>query len=626
MDHIIQLETDIVTSFSKKKSTVAVFLDIEKAYDSIWIQGLLFKMASMGITGAILAWLKNFVTGRSMCVRIGDQESSHKTISNGVPQGAVISPILFNIMMSDFPMQQQTKTLLFADDVTIYTQVNQPEDAETTLQPALDKIYRWGSKWNFKFAPAKSATVVFTRAYKPGADPLLFLNGHRIMTRSSHKFLGVWFDQKLLWKEHIAHVYQACCKMKNPFKIITTARIGPTTHTLMILFKSLVRSKIDYGLIAYGNASKSNLTQLDVISRAIIRIVLGSRLSTPTEILYAESGTEPIGTRRRWLATKYIINLGHRPYNPMYTTAKQMQESEITYPARSTPSLRKDLDAMNTIDIQPWPEIPQLPSSYNYPPPSNPAICKTLWFPMSKKKAMECRIETVNLFNTLSHKIPDTTICAYTDGSHEPSKNITTCAVYIPRLNVTKSWTLSKHSSIFTAELQAIHQTLRIIYDLTDNPPEILVYCDSSSTIKTIVSNQQSTNEAISLIRETIRSLRSSGTRTTLAWIPSHTGITGNERADALANIESKTPSGERTENPLSPSEKASVARKAWANAHLMEIKRCQKVCIQMKTTLNLTRWHYHKERAVSICLHRPKIWPQLHKRLQPQNRSRSGP
>ncbi|KZS01541.1 Uncharacterized protein APZ42_001767, partial [Daphnia magna] len=83
------------------------------------------------------------------------------------------------------------------------------------------------------------------------------------------------------------------------------------------------------------------------------------------------------------------------------------------------------------------------------------------------------------------------------------------------------------------------------------------------------------------------------------------TGITGNERADALANMESKTPSGERTENPLSPSEKASVARKTWANAHLMEIKRCQKVCIQMKTTLNLTRWHYHKERAVSICLHR---------------------
>ncbi|KAI9565067.1 putative R-directed D polymerase from mobile element jockey-like [Daphnia sinensis] len=100
MDHIIQLETNIVTSFSQKKSTVAVFLDIKKAYDSIWIQGL-FKMASMGITGAILAWLKNFVTGRSMCVRIGDQESSRKTISNGVPQGEVISPILFNIMMND---------------------------------------------------------------------------------------------------------------------------------------------------------------------------------------------------------------------------------------------------------------------------------------------------------------------------------------------------------------------------------------------------------------------------------------------------------------------------------------------------------------------------------------------
>lgn len=78
------METDILTSFNEKKSTVAEFLDIEKAYDSIWTRGLLFKMAIFVITGNILSWIKNFVTGRKMCVRIDGSQSRLKPISNGV--------------------------------------------------------------------------------------------------------------------------------------------------------------------------------------------------------------------------------------------------------------------------------------------------------------------------------------------------------------------------------------------------------------------------------------------------------------------------------------------------------------------------------------------------------------
>jgi predicted component of type VI protein secretion system len=68
---------------------------------------------------------------------------------------------------------------------------------------------------------------------------------------------------------------------KNLFQILTTEKTGPSIHTLILLFKSLVQSRIDYGLIAYGNASKSNLTRIDVISRTIKRIILGARGSTP---------------------------------------------------------------------------------------------------------------------------------------------------------------------------------------------------------------------------------------------------------------------------------------------------------------------------------------------------------
>jgi hypothetical protein len=140
-DQIAQLDADIKHSFNQKRSTVATFLDINKAYDTVWIQGLLFKMAKKGIAGSFLGWIKEFLTRRSMSVRIGSVTS--------IPT-------------------QVTKIFFYADDVLLYSMVKHPADAEVTLQPALDKVRRWGRKWKFRFAPDKNAMVVFTRAQNLG--------------------------------------------------------------------------------------------------------------------------------------------------------------------------------------------------------------------------------------------------------------------------------------------------------------------------------------------------------------------------------------------------------------------------------------------------------------------------
>ena len=123
-DHIIQLEMDVKESFASKKSTVAVFLDISKAYDCVWIQGLLFKLSRIGVSGLILGWISRFLTDRELCVRVGSYLSEFRPILTGVPQGAVLSPLLFNIMLYDFPIPPSLiKKLLYADDITIYVSV-----------------------------------------------------------------------------------------------------------------------------------------------------------------------------------------------------------------------------------------------------------------------------------------------------------------------------------------------------------------------------------------------------------------------------------------------------------------------------------------------------------------------
>lgn len=190
-DHIVQLELDIKEGFSQKESTVAVYLDICKAYDCVWIHGLLFKLASIGVKGCLLGWISNFLTCRVLCVRIGNHLSEFKDVKTGVPQGAVLSPPHFNIMLYDFPsFPPRIKKLLFTDDITIYARVKKFMQAEIILQPCLEKIRLWGRKWKFRFSGEKSTAMVSTRAtHNPGDDPLLFISGQRLRTVRISLFL-----------------------------------------------------------------------------------------------------------------------------------------------------------------------------------------------------------------------------------------------------------------------------------------------------------------------------------------------------------------------------------------------------------------------------------------------------
>lgn len=255
-------------------------------------------------------------------------------------------------------------------------------------------------------------------------------------------------------------------------------------------------------------------------------------------MLYAESCLEAIAVRRGWLTSKYIINLGHKPNNPMYKKARKLYFYPDLYPARSSPCLATTMEKIKSLDLDTIPDITPLPSHHSYPPPSRPPECSTWWFPLSKKSAMECEARIVSTFNSLLAEQPGSTLCGYTDGS-KSSNNITTCAAVFPAIDVIEAWTLRKDSSVFPAELQAINQALRFVYNMGNSLHAVTIFIDSSPAIKAITSVDPAKNEAITDIRELIGSLKSSGTRTTLAWIPSHVGIEGKVLADKRATLES---------------------------------------------------------------------------------------
>ena len=112
----------------------------------------------------------------------------------------------------------------------------------------------------------------------------------------------------------------------------------------------------------------------------------------------------------------------------------------------------------------------------------------------------------------------------------------------------------------------------------------------TKSAVSSIASSATGNNESIHGVRETMTSLKSSGTLTTILWIPSHVGIRGNEEADRLATRECSSPWGTRIKINLSPSEKISIAKTDWKEKILLNLKNCHKPCIQSRKTTGLVR------------------------------------
>ena len=143
-DPIIRLKHEAEFALSQGNHTIAVMIDFTRAFDLLWVDGLLTKMLDLKISGNTIKWIKNFLTNRTNRVNIGDQFSSTFNLENGTPQGSSLSPILFLIMINDFPkLSQYTSDALFADDCTIWRSGSNIRQIIFHLQKDLDTLSTW---------------------------------------------------------------------------------------------------------------------------------------------------------------------------------------------------------------------------------------------------------------------------------------------------------------------------------------------------------------------------------------------------------------------------------------------------------------------------------------------------
>ena len=245
----------------------------------VWHNGLLSKLEKVEVKCCMANFIHSLLENRSLSVLVGNQLSERYSLDNGTPQGSVISPTLFNIMIDDLfehVSDKRINTSKFADDGAIWVAHRELSTIRTLLQETLNGVSTWCDKWGFTISPEKTIGVLFRRKGVNSDTPRLTVRGKRVKFEKSAKFLGVTFDQYLTWSKHADNLYARCQKDLNAMRAIRGSSWGANRKTLLTLYRSLIRSKLEYGCEAFHNASKTTLMRLESIQYQALKIATGA--------------------------------------------------------------------------------------------------------------------------------------------------------------------------------------------------------------------------------------------------------------------------------------------------------------------------------------------------------------
>ena len=157
-DHLFRLSQSVMESFNRREHVVAAFLDVEKAFDNVWHNGLRYKIFMLDLPTKMTCWLSDFLVGRVIQVNVNGFLSDQINPTEGVPQGSVLSPLLFLIYVNDLPKphHRQNSKSQFADDTALWAASRNVHIAAKLLQKDLRKLAKWCAKWRIKLSPEKN--------------------------------------------------------------------------------------------------------------------------------------------------------------------------------------------------------------------------------------------------------------------------------------------------------------------------------------------------------------------------------------------------------------------------------------------------------------------------------------
>ena len=283
---LTKLVGSIESGFQRGEETLAVFLDIQGAFDNVKTDSIVTAMEDKGFDEVTINWYKYYLKNRHIVVH-HNGVYLERSLELGTPQGGVLSPTMWNLVFDSFLNLYENgfvKANGFADDGALYTQGKNPNLMLHRMQMAVDRAIEWGKEKGLTFAPQKTVVVLFSRKTTLRMTRQLKMSGVNIPYHNEAKYLGITLDRKLTWKVHLQN------KIKKAKRQILNARNacgklwGTNPKITRWIYTGMIQPSLTYGSLVWVQITENTLAKQDLtkVNRLALLYMGSFRRSTPT--------------------------------------------------------------------------------------------------------------------------------------------------------------------------------------------------------------------------------------------------------------------------------------------------------------------------------------------------------
>ena len=348
-EHLHRLAMEAKTATTHGWTTGAIFLDVEKAFDSVWQDGLRYKVSQLDMPVKVRRFLSSYLHDRSIAVRVGKTTSTPVHLEAGTPQGSVLSPILFNIFVNDIPFSHSDSEAVqvsqYADDLALWVSFRNTKrnnhrvftKIQAELQTALDKLESWCCKWRIKLNASKTQLTFFTGRRIQVISTLTLFNTPIQVSISEVSFLGAKFLGKTINMLHHCKLKRRDAERRiNLLRRLSGTDWGCSSETLLHLYKTFIRPILETGYPTTIHASRAALQQLQIAQNKALRVALKIRYTPGTSAitiseLHRRAQLDMIEPRLHALHAKSLLRYQDSPLT-LQLNARLSQIRRLPFP------------------------------------------------------------------------------------------------------------------------------------------------------------------------------------------------------------------------------------------------------------------------------------------------------
>ena len=284
---LVSMTETIKNSLDNRKFGCGIFLDLQKAFDTVNHSILLMKLENYGIRGPALEWFKSYLSGRKQYVSVNGFSSSQLNVKCGVPQGSVLGPLLFLIFINDLPNSSSLLSFyLFADDTNIYFEAENLDMLQGIVNEELKKVKEWLDVNKLSLNIDKTNFIIFKSPQHSSLETVNIKIGNQPVKQSRYvKFLGVLLDGNLSWKYHLSELSKKLARTCGMFFKI---RHFLPVDVMICLYNSLFSSFLQYGIVVWGLTYDVHIKPIYLLQKRVVKAIAFEHFTSPSTPIFSD--------------------------------------------------------------------------------------------------------------------------------------------------------------------------------------------------------------------------------------------------------------------------------------------------------------------------------------------------